>query len=210
MLYYLLYPLKKYFFVFNILRYITFRAAFAGVSAFMITVIFAPLIINKLRMLKVGETIRKKECPDLYNLHKDKQGTPTMGGVLILLGVFVSTILWADIRNSFVLLALMVTGWLGGIGFLDDYKKLRSANLSTRHPERGEVTGNRRGLSKRTKLLAQAIAGGIVGVFLYINPGTSTMLEVPFFKRLAIDLGIFYIPFVILRSEEHTSELQSH
>ena len=81
-------------------------------------------------MLKVGETIRKKECPDLYNLHKDKQGTPTMGGVLILLGVFVSTILWADIRNSFVLLALMVTGWLGGIGFLDDYKKLRSANLS--------------------------------------------------------------------------------
>jgi len=200
MLYYLLYPLKKYFFVFNIFRYITFRAALAGVSAFMITVIFAPLIINKLRMLKVGETIRQKECPDLYNLHKDKQGTPTMGGVLILLGVFVSTILWADIRNSFVLLALMVTGWLGGIGFLDDYKKLRSANLSTPLALKGEgrVTSNRRGLSKRTKLLAQAIAGGIVGLFLYINPGTSTMLEVPFFKRLAIDLGIFYIPFVIL------------
>ncbi|MBU1148269.1 MAG: phospho-N-acetylmuramoyl-pentapeptide-transferase [Candidatus Omnitrophica bacterium] len=187
MLYYILYPLREYFFVFNVFRYITFRAALASVTAFLITIIFAPPIIRKLQALNIGETVRNKECPDLYNLHKDKQGTPTMGGILILLGITLSTILWADVKNSFVLLALMVTGWLGGIGFLDDYKKLKS------HPKSGK-----RGLTKRTKLFAQVLAGFIIGLFLYLNPKTTTMLEMPFFKALAIDLGIFYIPFVIL------------
>lgn len=187
MLYYILYPLREYFFVFNVFRYITFRAALASVTAFLITIIFAPPIIRKLQALNIGETVRNKECPDLYNLHKDKQGTPTMGGILILLGITLSTILWADVKNSFVLLALMVTGWLGGIGFLDDYKKLKS------HPK-----SSKRGLTKRTKLFAQILAGFIIGLFLYLNPKTTTMLEMPFFKALAIDLGIFYIPFVIL------------
>lgn len=187
MLYYLLYPLREYFFAFNVFKYITFRTVFSGITAFLITVIFAPPIIRRLRILKVGETIRQKECPDLYDLHKEKQGTPTMGGILILLGIFVSTILWADVKNSFVLLTLMVTGWLGGIGFLDDYKKLNSRPGSSK-----------RGLNKRTKLLAQIIAGFIIAVFLYMNPKTSTVLEAPFFKELAIDLGIFYVPFVIL------------
>ena len=187
MLYYLLYPLREYFFVFNVFKYITFRAAFASISAFLITVILAPPIIKKLQSLKVGETIRKKECPGLYDLHKDKQGTPTMGGILILLGIFASTLLWADIKNNFVLLALMVTGFLGGVGFLDDYKKLSSFSK-----------GHKGGLNKKTKLLSQIIIGCVIGFFLYMNPGTTTILEVPFFKRLAIDLGIFYIPFVVL------------
>lgn len=187
MLYYLLYPLREYFFIFNVFRYITFRAVFASVTAFLITVIFAPPIIKRLKELKVGETIRKKHVPGLYDLHKGKAGTPTMGGLLILLGVFSATILWADIKNSCVLLALMVTGWLGGIGFLDDYKKLIS------DPKSGK-----RGLDKRTKLLSQVVAGLIIGLFLYINPKSTTVLEMPFFKNLAIDLGIFYIPFVIL------------
>lgn len=187
MLYHLLYPLREYLFVFNVFKYITFRAAFASITAFLITVIFAPPIIQRLKALKIGETIRQKECPGLYDLHKGKQGTPTMGGILILLGVFVSTILWADMKNSFVLLALMVTGCLGGVGFLDDYKKLISK------PE-----GSKRGLSKRTKLFAQVFVGLIIGVFLYVNPKTTTVLEMPFFKELAIDLGIFYIAFVTL------------
>lgn len=187
MLYYLLYPLREYCFVFNVFRYITFRAAFASVSAFLITVIFAPPIIRRLRYLKIGETIRQKDCPDLYELHKDKEGTPTMGGILILLGIILSTLLWADIKNSFILLAIMVTAWLGGIGFLDDYRKLVSQNKTVR-----------RGLSKRTKLLSQIFIGFVVGFFLYVNPKTTSILEVPFFKELAIDLGIFYIPFVIL------------
>ena len=187
MLYYLLYPLREYFFVFNVFKYITFRTVFAGVTAFLITVLFAPPIIRKLQSLKIGETIRQKECPDLYDLHKKKQGTPTMGGILILLGIFASTILWADIKNNFVLLTLMVTGWLGGIGFLDDYKKLIS-----------KPDSSKRGLSKKVKLLAQIVAGSIIAIFLYVNPGTSSVLEMPFFKDLAINLGIFYIPFVIL------------
>ena len=186
MLYHLLYPLREYFFIFNVFRYITFRAAFASVTAFLITVLFAPLIIRKLQALKIGETVRQKDCPGLYDLHKKKQGTPTMGGILILLGVFLSTILWADLKNSFVLLALMVTLWLGGVGFLDDYKKLISRSES------------RRGLSKRIKLLSQIVVGFVVGLFLYINPKTTSVLEMPFFKELAIDLGIFYVPFVIL------------
>jgi phospho-N-acetylmuramoyl-pentapeptide-transferase len=187
MLYYLLYPLREYLFIFNVFRYITFRAAFASVTAFLITIIFAPPIIKKLQQLKVGETIRQKYVPGLYDLHKTKQGTPTMGGILILLGIFLSTVLWADIKNSFVLLALMVTGWLGGIGFLDDYKKLMS-----------DPRSGKRGLDKRTKLLSQIVVGFIIGVFLYINPKSTTVLEMPFFKNLAIDLGIFYIPFVVL------------
>lgn len=187
MLYHLLYPLREYFFVFNVFKYITFRAAFASITAFLITVIFAPPIIKRLKALKVGETVRQKECPGLYDLHKGKQGTPTMGGILILLGVFASTILWSDLKNSFVLLALMVTGWLGGLGFLDDYKKLISK------PGMGK-----RGLNKRAKLLSQVFVSLIIGFFLYTNPKTSTMLEMPFLKELAIDLGIFYIPFVII------------
>jgi len=187
MLYYILYPLREYFFIFNVFRYITFRAAAAGITAFLITVILAPPIIKKLQDLKIGERIREKECPGLYDLHKEKQGTPTMGGILILLGVFISTILWADMKNSFVLLCLMVTGWLGGVGFLDDYKKIFSVPGSSK-----------RGLSKKTKLFCQVIAGSIVALFLYMNPKTPGTLEMPFFKDLVINMGIFYIPFVIL------------
>ncbi len=187
MLYYLFYPLREYFFVFNVFKYITFRAALASVTAFLITIIFAPPIIKKLQTLKIGEKIRQKHCPDLYNLHREKQGTPTMGGILILLGIFASTILWADIKNSFVLFALMVTGWLGGIGFLDDYRKFVSVKRSSR-----------RGLSKRTKLFSQIFIGFVVALFLYMNPKSTTVLEMPFLKELAIDLGIFYMPFVML------------
>ncbi len=187
MLYYLLYPLKDYFFIFNVFRYITFRAAFASITAFLITVLLAPLIIKRLQTFNIGETLRKKECPDLYDLHKKKEGTPTMGGILILLGVCSATILWADIRNSFVLLALLVIIWLGGVGLLDDYKKLMSRSKSCK-----------RGLSKRTKLFCQIVIGYVIGLFLYMNPSTTGILEIPFFKDIAIDLGIFYIPFVIV------------
>jgi len=188
MLYYLLYPLREYFTIFNVFKYITFRATFASVTAFLIIVIFAPPIIKRLQALKIGENIRQKECPHLYDLHKNKQGTPTMGGILILMGVFASTILWADIKNIYLLLALFVTLWLGIVGFLDDYKKLMYKKLN-----RGA-----RGLNKSSKLLSQVLAGIVVGLFLYLNPRSTTVMEFPFFKTLAIDLGIFYIPFVVL------------
>ena len=188
MLYYLLYPLKEYFTVFNVFKYITFRAAFSSVTAFLIIVIFAPPIIRRLELLKIGENVRQRECPNLYDLHKNKQGTPTMGGLLILLGIFVSTILWADLKNSYLVLALFVTLWLGVVGFLDDYKKLMYKKTKT----------GSRGLNKRTKLISQILIGLVVASFLYITPKGSTIIEFPFFKSLAINLGIFYIPFVVL------------
>ena len=124
MLYHLLYPLREYFTVFNVFKYITFRAAFASITAFLITVIFAPPIIRRLQALKVGENVRQQECPNLYEKHKSKQGTATMGGILILIGIFAATMLWADLRNHYLLLALFVTLYMGALGFVDDYKKL--------------------------------------------------------------------------------------
>lgn len=159
----------------------------SSITAFLITVILAPPIIRKLQALNIGETIRRKHCPDLYDLHKGKQGTPTMGGILILSGVFTATILWGDVKNSMVLMALFVTAWLGGVGFIDDYKKLVS------RPGAGT-----RGLSKKTKLLCQVLAGLFVGGFLSMHSKATSVLEMPFFKELAVDLGIFYVPFVIL------------
>ena len=188
MLYYLLYPLREYFTIFNVFKYITFRAAFASITAFLITVILAPPIIRKLRELKIGESVRQKECPGLYDLHKNKQGTPTMGGILILIGVFASTLLWAELNNMYLLLAMFVTLYLGLLGFVDDYKKLMYAKA-----KKGS-----RGLNKRTKLFFQGLIGLAVALFLYWNPDNTRAIEFPFFKNLVIDLGIFYIPFVML------------
>jgi len=188
MLYYLLYPLKEYFTIFNVFKYITFRAAFASITAFLITVIFAPPIIRKLAALKIGENVRREECPNLYEKHKNKQGTPTMGGILILIGIFASTLLWAELNNSYLLLALFVTLYMGVLGFVDDYRKLVYKKTKS----------GKRGLNKRTKLFFQVLIGLMVALFLYWNPDNTRALEFPFFKNVVIDLGIFYIPFVVL------------
>ncbi|MBN1522577.1 MAG: phospho-N-acetylmuramoyl-pentapeptide-transferase, partial [Candidatus Aureabacteria bacterium] len=124
MLYFLSY-LKDYFFVFNVFRYITFRAAFAAMTSMVLTLFLGPYIIKKLYEMKIGQNIRKEECPPLYSLHKSKEGTPTMGGVLIVLVVVLSTLLWADIRNEFILIVTLSIIWFGGIGFIDDYLKLK-------------------------------------------------------------------------------------
>ena len=153
MLYYLLYPLKDIFFGFNIFRYITFRAAMAAFTAFMISLVFYPLLIRKLRTAKVGENIRKKESTDFYNLHQAKQGTPTMGGMLILAAILISTFLWADISNHYVLISSFVLLWLGITGFIDDYLK--------------QVKKQSKGLQISTKFISQIILALLIGVFLY-------------------------------------------
>lgn len=188
MLPYFLYPLREYFTFFNVFKYITFRAAFASITAFLIIVIFAPPIIKRLQALKIGENVREKECSNLYDKHKIKQGTPTMGGILILIGVFASTLFWAELNNPYLLLALFVTLYMGVLGFVDDYKKLTYK----------KVKSDKRGLSKRTKLFFQAFIGLVVALFLYWNPDNTRALEFPFFKNLVIDMGIFYVPFVML------------
>ncbi|MFH1201343.1 MAG: phospho-N-acetylmuramoyl-pentapeptide-transferase [Candidatus Omnitrophota bacterium] len=184
MLYYLLYPLRDIFFGFNVLRYITFRAAMAAVTTFILSLVIGPYIIRKLKEFKIGEHIRQEECPSLYDLHEKKKGTPTMGGIFIALSIIVSTLLWADIKNKFIILVLFSSAWLAVLGFRDDYIKLTK--------ERSK------GLTIKGKLFGQLLLGLIIGTILLMDPNTSTRLDIPFLKTVSFDLGIFYILFVIL------------
>lgn len=184
MLYHFLYPLKDKFFAFNIFRYITFRAVGASITAFLISLLLGPVVIRALTRLKIGETIRQKYVESLYSLHKQKTGTPTMGGIFILASVIFSVFLWADLTNKYILLVIFCTIWLGLVGFIDDYIKL--------------IDKSKRGLSAATKFAGQIILGILVGIILFLDPHISTKLDVPFFKNPIIDLGAFYIFFTML------------
>jgi phospho-N-acetylmuramoyl-pentapeptide-transferase len=184
MLYYFLYPLDDVFSFLNIFRYLTFRSAMATITAFLISILFGPWLIKRLKQWKVGENIRKEESQKLYELHSKKQDTPTMGGILILAAVTISTLLWADVFNSYVLMALFVTLWLGITGFIDDYLKQKRKKS--------------KGLSARAKILSQVLLGLIFGIFLYFEPQHATRLDIPFMKDLSVNLGIWYVFFVVL------------
>lgn len=185
MLYYLLYPLHDINPIFNIFRYITFRAAMAMATAFALSVIFGPAIIRMLSRMKIGENIRKEDSAKLYDLSAKKQDTPTMGGIFILLAIVVSTLLWAQF-NKYVLLALFATIWLGLTGFTDDYLK--------------HVRKCSKGLTASAKFTSQIILGLILGVMLMVSFGDQgvTKIDLPFFKDISFDLGVFYVLFVIL------------
>jgi len=184
MLYYLFYPLREIFFGFNVFKYITFRAAMAAVTTFLISLILGPLVIRKLKAFKIGENIRKDECPALYNLSEQKKGTPTMGGIFIVLSIILSTLLWADLKNHFIIIAVFSLCWLAIVGFLDDYIKLTKKRS--------------KGLTIKAKLSGQLILGLILGTLILFEPTLSTKLDLPFLKKAAIDLGVFYVLFVIL------------
>lgn len=182
MLYNLLYPLKTYFPVLNVLRYITFRAIWAIITAFIICLIIGPYIIKWLEKNQVKQVIRE----DGPETHFKKKGTPTMGGILILISLTISVILWSDMTNKYVYLTLFATLSLGVLGFIDDYKKVKVCNS--------------KGISGKSKLLFQGIIGLIVGYFVYIDPSFSSGFAVPFFKFVERywSLGFFMIPFVII------------
>lgn len=184
MLYHLLYPLKDLWFGFNVFRYITFRAAMASITAFLLSVILGPLIIRMLSHLKLGELPRRKHVEKLYQLHKHKRGTPTMGGIIIILSVIITTLLWSRLDNNFVILCLVSVIWLSAVGFIDDYiKSIKFRSL---------------GLSATTKFAGQLILGLAIAIYLYFNVNTSTLLYVPFLKNAAVNLGVFYILFIVL------------
>src|SRR5215467_4907915 len=170
MMYYL-HHLSRQFIGFNVFLYVTFRAIAAAVTAFLLTLMFGNFIIAKLRALKVGQPIRGvDEVHRLAELHGVKQGTPTMGGVLVIGAVFVSSILWARLDNKFVGLTLFSMIYLGTLGFADDYLKVTKKKSD--------------GISGRIKLLFQiALAAIITGIFL-----TDPLLEV--------QARALYIPFV--------------
>jgi len=195
LLYWLLYQrLFQHFPPFRIFRYVTFRTAFASLTALFMGMIIGPAIIRQLRDFQIGQYIREEGPKG----HQKKAGTPTMGGVLITIAVIVPTLLWADLSNTYIWLAIFSTIAFGAIGFADDYiKVVRKRNL---------------GLTGRTKLVLQFLAAGFVGVALVTLTATrqySTHLMVPFFKQFRPDLVIesfrhyphlwwlAFIPFVL-------------
>ena len=184
MLYYFFYPLHEAISFLNIFRYITFRAAMAALTAFFISLIFGPAIIRMLTRLEIGENIKKEDSKRLYELHSKKQDTPTMGGILILLAMIISTVLWADVLNRHILLVLFTTVWLGITGFFDDYLK--------------QVSHKSKGLTVIAKFTSQIVLGLILGTNILVTPENTTWLDVPFLKDVSINLGVFYILFVIL------------
>jgi len=184
MFYHLLYPLKDLFFGFNVFRYITFRAAGGAVTAFCVSLLLGPIVIRRLQRFKVGETIRRRYVPTLYPLHANKEGIPTMGGILILASILIATLLWAKLTNRYILMVVGATIWLGMIGFVDDYIKF--------------VTRRARELGALTKLTGQIILGLSIGLFLFFDPAFSKTLDIPLFKELLVEFGVFYIFFVVL------------
>src|SRR5512140_880319 len=183
MLYWLLYPLHDHFSALNVFRYITFRAAYAGVTALAVSFLLGPPLVRWLRQFKIRQTIRR----DGPVTHFTKEGTPTMGGILILAAIVVPTILWGNLGNRYVILVLISTVWLGLVGFVDDY-----LHIVRRAPK---------GLTGRYKMAAQILLGLIVGWYLYMNPvhpTASTITSVPFLKNVFINFGVLYIPFVAL------------
>jgi len=183
MLYHLLFPLHEQYSVFNVFRYITFRTGAAVLTSLALALILGPWLIRTLRRLSVGQNIREVGPES----HMVKAGTPTMGGLLILLSLIVSTLLWANLRDPFVWIAIGVTIAFGAIGFWDDFIKVRKhRNL---------------GLTSRAKFLLQiavAFAAAYVLLQLPDSYGFDSTLTVPFFKSVAPDLGWFYAPFVAL------------
>lgn len=177
MLYNLLYPLADQFPIFNLFQYITFRAVYALITALVLSWLIGPAFI---RWLKVKQGKGQPIRDDGPQSHLSKQGTPTMGGLMILLTFGVSTLLWADLTNTFIWLALLVTFGYGLIGWMDDHLKL--------------VHRNPKGLAGRYKLMLQVLFGGIAAYGLMQM--TEPVVDIPFFK-VQWDMGIWYGLFVL-------------
>lgn len=185
MFYHLLAPLGDQYLIFNLFNYISFRAAGATVTALLIAFLIGPGIIRTLRARKIGQVIRA-EGPAT---HQGKRGTPTMGGIIILISTIIPTLLWARLDNRFVVYALIATLWMGCIGFLDDYLKI--------------VQGKSRGLVAKWKLVGQVTFGLVLALVLYykpvVDPSTMpiTATTLPFFKYVVIVFTpVVFVAFV--------------
>lgn len=192
MLYHLLAPLGKQHLIFNLFNYISFRAGAATVTALLLAFVVGPGIIRRLREHKIGQVIRAEGPAS----HQGKRGTPTMGGVIILIATVVPTLLWAQLSNRFVIVAVLATLWMGAIGFLDDYLKI--------------VQGRSRGLVARWKLVGQCTFGIALGLYLIYFPVApigeipATATTLPFFKYLVVNfapwLFVVFVTMVITGS----------
>lgn len=180
MLYHLLFPLNETFIGFNVFRYITFRSICGAITAFLIMFVFGPWFIRKMQKMQIGQVVRD----DGPASHLSKTGVPTMGGVLILSSILISTLLWARLDNPLVWLMLFIVIFFGFIGGLDDYRKISRKSSD--------------GLSARGKLLLQFLGAAVVGFFILLYPGFDGHLSIPFLKNIRPDLGWFYVVFAML------------
>lgn len=179
MLYHLLVPLKDFFFGFNLFKYITFRGAYAAVTSLLITFVIAPRIIRWARKKKFGETIRD----DGPKFHHTKKGTPTMGGLMIIFSTLISVLLWARLDNVYIWLFILTTVLFGLLGFVDDYIKV--------------VKADKKGLRIRVKLFGEIAISVIIAlaIYFFVNHEHKTVLYLPFFKKVAWNMGVLYIFF---------------
>ena len=179
MLYHLLYPLSGEFGGFNVFRYITFRTAAATLTALFLSFLLGPPLIRALGRLHIGQPIR-----EIGPAHQSKAGTPTMGGLLILLSLVVAVLLWSELDNRAVWIVLGLTAGYGVLGFVDDYRKVKQRSSD--------------GVSARAKLAWQFLLAFAVALAIYLQPGFNGELSVPFFKDVTPHLGILYVPFAML------------
>lgn len=179
MLFWLAEQLKEHIHGFAVFQYLTLRAILGVLTALGISLILGPWFIRRLSELKIGQSVRN----DGPQSHLTKSGTPTMGGALILVAIFVSTLLWSDLSSRYVWVVMIVTAIFGAVGWVDDYRKVAKRDS--------------RGLPARWKYFWQSIAGVGAATFLYLSAGSSaeTQLFIPFFKSVALDMGLFYIVF---------------
>ncbi len=179
MLYSLLYNLHDWFSPLNVFRYITFRTSLAVLTAMLFSLLLGPWLIGRMRRLSMTQQIRD----DGPKTHMNKAGTPTMGGILIILCILLSVLLWGDLKNMYIWVMVVSLAGFGLIGFFDDYLKI--------------TRKNHKGLRAIYKFGNQIILAIIIGIFLYMNPKDpySDVLSVPFFKKWLFDLSWFYIPF---------------
>jgi phospho-N-acetylmuramoyl-pentapeptide-transferase len=180
MLYHIFYPLAANVKLFNIFKYLTFRTIYAMITALLVCFVLGPWIIRKLESMQARQVIRT----DGPESHLQKEGTPTMGGVMILAAIVIPTLLWADLTNHYVWVVMFITVGYGLIGFVDDYKKV--------------VEKSPKGISARQKMIWQVLLAGSVAVFLFLKPGFSEELFFPFFKKFHPDLWFWFIPFATL------------
>ncbi|GAB1432592.1 phospho-N-acetylmuramoyl-pentapeptide-transferase [Spirochaetota bacterium] len=176
-----IYPLVKYFTPLNVFKYLTFRSAYAAITALLMAFLFGPLVIEKLRAIKFGQSIRL----DGPKSHFVKTGTPTMGGLLIIGSTLVATILWEDMDSFYVKVMLGTMLGFGALGFLDDWLKIKYKNSN--------------GISAKAKLVWQFLAALVVVFLLYKDPsGMMTKLYIPFLKNPLVDLGVLWIPLAVI------------
>jgi phospho-N-acetylmuramoyl-pentapeptide-transferase len=179
MFYHLLYPLHEFFSFFNVFRYITFRTIYAILTGLLISFVIGPWVIGKLRALQMQQVVRE----DVPSRHMTKNGTPTMGGSLILAAVILPTLLWSDLTNRYIWVILLTTLAFGVLGFLDDYKKVRDKNGM--------------GIKARYKFPIQVAMALVITLVLFFAFEHDSRLIFPFFKKVMPDLGNWYILFAV-------------